>query len=178
MAFEHSHGMVTRLSCAWHCSAMCGCWVGEEVPVLFPTLLHPSLPCFFCPSARRHAYAGISRWEEEDLLSARSYLCAGENPPPALTIDEEHGHFRITPYTLISGGFSTTEILCSESLTLLLLCIWTEKDFFLLLARGGEVRRRKSLGGQVTGGKRAGEGLQMPDVRVHKVVRTQPAMFL
>lgn len=85
--------------------------------VTFPTLLHPSLPCFFCPSARHHASAGMSRLEEEDPFPARSCLCAGENSPPALTTDEDYGHFRINPYTLISGRFSIIVILHSESLT-------------------------------------------------------------
>lgn len=170
--------MVTRLSWTWHHSAMCGFWVGEEAPVL-GDFSYPSAPfsaMLFLPLC--HAYAGICRWGEEDPLPARSSLCAGENPSLALTIDKEHGHFRIAPYILISAGFSTIEILCLSLSSLLLLCLWTEKGFFLLLATGGEVRRRKSLSGRVTGGKRAGEELQMADVRVHKVTRTQPAMFL
>lgn len=76
---------------------MCGFCVGEEVPAL-GDFSYPSAPfsaMLFLPLC--HAYAGISRWEEEDPLPARFCLCAGENPSPALTIDEEHGHFKIAP---------------------------------------------------------------------------------
>jgi len=87
----------------------------------------------------------------------KALFMVGENPLPALSIDKEHCYFRITSYTLISGGLGTVQTFLSEWLSpLRLLCAWTEKDFFLLLARRDEVRRRKSLGGRVTGGKRAG----------------------
>lgn len=57
------------------------------------------------------------------------------------------------------------------------LCLDRE-DFFLLLPRNDEVRRRKSLGGRLAGGERAGKGRQMADVRVHKMMRAQPSLFL
>jgi len=57
-------------------------------------------------------------------------------------------------------------------------CAWTEKDFFVLMARGSEVRKRKNLGGHVAGGKSAGKGLQMADVRAHKMMTAQLSSFL
>lgn len=166
VAFGHSWGLVVKLACAWV----------SEVPALsdLPYLSTSCLPClmFFCSSAGHHTCAGKSMWE---VISS----CAGDNPPPALTIDQGRCHFRISLYTLISGGFNTIQSLLSEWPSLLLLvCTWTEKDFFLLLARGGEVRRRKSLGGQVTGGERVGKGLLMADVRIHKMMKAQPSSFL
>lgn len=159
-----------------------GCQIGKELsmPYDLPSLLHPSLPHFFCPSARHHTCAGIGMWEEQGPLPARCCSHARENPPPALTIDKEHCLFKIISYcyTWISGGLDTIKTLLSEWLSpSLLLCAWAEKDFFLLLARRGEVRRRKSLGGRVAGGERAGKGLQMADVRVHKTMRAQPSSF-
>lgn len=166
VAFGHSWGLVVRLAHAWV----------SEVPMLsdLPYRSTSCLPClrFFCSSAGYHTCAGISMCEVEGS-------CAGDNPPSALTIDQECCHFRITLCTLISGGFNTIQSLLSEwPLPLLLTCTWTKEDFSLLLARGGEVRRRKSLGGQVTGGERAGKGLLMADVRVHVMMKAQPSSFL
>lgn len=134
VAFGHFQGLVARLACAWQHSAtwLLGWWRSAYAP--WPPQTSASFPAtFFLPLSQ--TCAGIGMWEEEGPIPA-SCSCARENPPPVLTIDDEHCHFNIISYsyTLISGGLGTIQTLLSEWLSPLLLLRGLGREWFLSLA--------------------------------------------